>query len=160
MAEVVFVRNAEFKLATSRNLEIAVWYDAPSAAQLEVLAQTARSLRQSHPAGIALLNVVQGGGMPNFADDARAAVQQLNRDANDDLGVAHLVLVGGLVAAATRAFISTTALVSRTKMPVRTFGEPRAAALWLGALLASRDRMWSADEVMDAYGKTMGGSRS
>jgi hypothetical protein len=127
MAEVVFVRNAEFKLATSRNLEIAVWYDAPTAAQLGVLAHTARSLRQSHPAGIALLNVVQGGGMPNFADDARAAVQQLNRDASDDLGVAHLVLVG----AATRAFISTTALVSRTKMPVRTFGEPRSAALWL-----------------------------
>jgi hypothetical protein len=119
------------------------------------MANTARSLRRAFPKGIALLNVVQGGGVPNFADDMREAVMDLNRGSDDDLGVAHVVLVGGLVGAATRAFISTTTLVSRPKMPTRTFGELDPAAAWLTPLLEARDPTWSAAEVLDAYAKTV-----
>jgi len=148
MAAVAVIERSEFRLATCRNLEVAIWYDPPTTAHIRVMANTARSLRRAFPKGIALLNVVQGGGVPNFADDMREAVMDLNRGSDDDLGVAHVVLVGGLVGAATT-------LVSRPKMPTRTFGELDPAAAWLTPLLEARDPTWSAAEVLDAYAKTV-----
>lgn len=141
-------QDATFRIGVARNLMINAWADAPSLEQLRAFGRSARALSREHAGRTALLNVVLGG-TPRFPEAVRDEAVKLTRDSGlGRLGVAHLILVGGLAGAATRAFLSTVVLLGRPRVPNKVFGDSRASAEWLAGVLTTGGAAWTADEIL------------
>jgi hypothetical protein len=144
------------RLVTAKNLLVAVWSDAPTLTQMQSVGRAAAALRRAHPRGAAMLNVVRGG-TPSFSNAVREEARRLTSDGHFTLGVAHVVLLGGLVGATVRAFLSTIVLLGRPKEPTQVFGEAGAALGWLEARLATGGEGWTRDDVQAAYDRALAG---
>ena len=139
--------DATLRLASHRNLLLAVWCDAPTLEQMRELGRASRAISRRHPAGADMLNVVLSG-KPTFSDAVRQEGIKLTSDPTlIRLGTAHLVLVTGLAGAATKAFLSTMLLVGRPAVPTKVFADPDGAAAWLAPRLSLPGAEWSAAEV-------------
>lgn len=143
-------------MVTARNLFVAVWSDAPTVKQMQAMARAAAAHRRAHPRGAALLNVVRGG-TPSFDNAVRDEARRLTSDGHFDVGVAHVVLLGGLVGAAVRAFLSTIVLLGRPKEPTQVFGDANAAIGWLASRFANGGERWTRDDVQAALDQAMAG---
>lgn len=156
MIDTAVVHSDEsLRIVTARNLFVVVWWDAPTVEQLRSLARMAEAHRRDHPRGTAMLNVIRGG-MPSFDQKMREEAQRLTRDGHFDLAVAHLVLLGGLVGAAVRAFLSTIVLLGRPKEPTQVFAEEGKALSWLAPQLARGPSLWARDDVQATFDRAMG----
>lgn len=156
MGTAVVHADESLKIVTAHNVLVVVWSDAPSLEQLRAMARAAEALRRAHPRGTALLNVIRGG-MPSFDDAVRDEARRLTRDGHFDVGVAHVVLIGGLVGAAVRAFLSTIVLLGRPKEPTQVFGEAGAALRWLAGRLAGGGVSWTPNDLAGALDHAMAG---
>jgi len=155
MLDLVVHQRSDYKLVTCQNLEIAVWQSAPRAGQLRALEATGATLRRRYEGGIGLLNVIEGGGLPDFSDEVRQQAVKLTAGTLYVVA-AHLVLVGGMVGAATRAFLSTITLLGRPRAPTRTFDDPAHALAWMTPLLRAGEPSWTVTTVTEAYEKARG----
>jgi hypothetical protein len=144
------------RLATSRNLVVAAWSDAPEVKHLRELRTAARATRRSHPKGTALVNAIVRG-TPKFTDEVRAEATELTRDDTlFALGTPHVILAPGIVGAAVRAFLGTVMIVARPGSPNKVFGDMRAALAWLETQLAAGSERWTRAELEDAAAVALG----
>ena len=152
MASIRWLARGEtFRIAACRNLQLAAWYHPPTLEQARKLTGSAEGLRGEHGSGIALLNMIPGGGLPDFSEDVRTELTRAVRSGIYDLGAAHVVLTPGLAGVAIRAFVSTILLLGKPKTPQRAFARCPEAAAWLLPLLVAADPTWRARELADAY---------
>lgn len=146
--------DAIVKIATARNLLVAVWSDAPLLGQMHAFGRAMHQAQRVNPAGVALLNVLRGG-TPRFADGVRDEARRLTAGGGCALGVAHLVVVPGLAGAASRAFLGTVNLLGRPPVPTRVFGLPAEALTWLHDRLAKSSQPWTSTELEDLYAEVV-----
>src|SRR5439155_25029688 len=113
------------------NLLVIAWNDAPKVEHIQQFSRIALRIGKSYPRSTGLLNLVLSG-TPSFDDAMRRETKRVASDpAVCPLGAADVVLVGGLVGAAVRAFLNTTKLLARPPRPTRAFSDLDAAAPWL-----------------------------
>ncbi len=134
-------------VAESENLLLAVWWDAPTATQMDVVARAARAMERRATAGSAFAQFVITG-TPRFSSDVRRKAQEMSGK-HSDLGVAHVIEVGGLAGAAARAFLSALILIARDDTPVRVFSVPEEGAQWLASWLGGATAGWSAERILE-----------
>jgi len=145
------------RLAACEGLLFAVWSDAPDLTQMRMLGGALRTQSRTYPRAGALMNVVVRG-TPNFSEPVRHEALRLARDPSlNGLGTAHVILLGGLPGVATRAFLSTVALVSSAAAPVKVFGDATAAAEWLSHRLSTTDLPLSRDEILSLHDQAIEG---
>src|SRR5262245_23266795 len=119
------------RIAHFRNIQINVWTDAPDVHQMRAFSRHAQSFCLAKGKGTALLNGVIRG-TPRFSEGVREeVVKSMKLRGVFKLGAAHLITVGGLGGAATRAFLSTAILLGRPKTPSRVFSTPPEACDWV-----------------------------
>jgi hypothetical protein len=135
------------RIATSRNLLVAEWTDAPTGDQMRVLEREGRKLGRLHRQ-TALINLMVRG-TPSFSNEVRQEVVRLSRDgALMTLARAHVVLAEGMVGAAVRAFISTTLFLARVPIPTKVLGSLETAAAWLVEPLSRGTERWTEGDVL------------
>jgi hypothetical protein len=139
--------DAILSIATSRNVQVNVWTDAPTVEQIRAFSRTGAALARRHPRGTGLLNVMLRG-TPRFSEQVRDETVKLMKQADFRLGTAHLVLMGGLTGTAVRAFMSTVMLLARSPTPNKVFGDPGTATAWLAPLLAQGAEPWSSAQLV------------
>ncbi|MFK7984779.1 MAG: hypothetical protein AB8I08_02035 [Sandaracinaceae bacterium] len=138
--------DASLVLGQSGPLMIAVWWDAPSAAQMDVIGRaSARILREwGSQRGFAQFVLA---GTPRFSAEVRKkANEQTKLYAGQ--ATAHVVEVGGLTGSATRAFLSALILLTQRDKPIKVFSAPADAALWLAEKLGGAPQRWSARRIL------------
>ncbi|MCH9688500.1 MAG: hypothetical protein K0V04_44125 [Deltaproteobacteria bacterium] len=143
--EIVY-EDPRLQMATHRNVSIAVWHDAPQIDQMRAFVAHFEAEQRRHPEGIAALSIVLGG-TPVFSSEVRAAVNDLNRAGLVQHGIAHVILVGGLVGATVRAFLSTALLLGRGQQPAKVFDSVRTGSAWLVETMAAQDIAWDVDAL-------------
>jgi len=132
------------------NLTIAVWWDAPTVAQMRALDEVDLAMRARTTGRTGFMNVIMDG-FPRFDADVRAeAARQVAFDEGRSGVAAHVVLTRGIVGAAARAFLSGVFLAARPGYPNRVFGDARQAAAWLAPILdRCGDYRWTPEGVAD-----------
>ena len=135
-------------LGNVRSLGLVAWREAPLAGHIRHWHELGSTIARSHPGTGACLDVVVGG-TPSFADDMRKEAVSLASDPQIfELGIAHAIVVPGLVGTAVRAFVSTVILVSRAPAPVKVFSDLPGAVRWLAPRLAPHG--WTEAELTEA----------
>jgi hypothetical protein len=139
--------DATMRQAYCGNVQIAVWYDAPTLEQMLTYGRCAQGLYTRWHGMSALVNVVVAG-TPRFSSDVREVAIEYTREGAHKVGAAHVILIGGLLGSSARAFLSTMILVGRPPNPTRVFGNLDDAARWLAKNLneLSPER-WDAAEL-------------
>ena len=143
------VREGTLRILSRRNVAVAAWRDAPTVSQFRLFEREGRTLERRYPKRTALFNVVLSG-TPNFSAEVRAETARVS--AIDDifsLATVHVVLVGGLVGSAVRAFLATSMLVSKPPNPTKVFGELEPAAAWVLERLAPSGEKWTLEELCE-----------
>jgi hypothetical protein len=144
----VLHEDATLRIETRDDLMVVVWRDAPTGPQMLAFENAAREHARSWPKGTACANVVVSG-TPRFTDEVRTSAARMSRDRTLlSLGVAHVVLVGGLRGTAARAFLGGIVLIAGLSRRAQVFGEIDPSAAWLADKL-SRGAAggWTAAEV-------------
>jgi hypothetical protein len=99
-------------------------------------------------------------GTPRFATEVRDAAAGIAKSKMFRLGTANVVEVGGLRGSATRAFLSTISLLSRSSYPYKVYAKPEDAATWLAELLDGEDPdAWSVERVLSIREAALAGRR-
>lgn len=134
-------------LGLSGPLMIAVWWDAPSAIQMDILQRaSARIVREwGDHRGFAQFVMA---GTPRFSSEVRRKAAEQTR-AYAAQATAHVVEVGGLTGSATRAFLSALILLTQRDKPIKVFSAPEDAARWLAEKLGGDRQRWSATRILD-----------
>ncbi|MEM7153819.1 MAG: hypothetical protein AAF799_13305 [Myxococcota bacterium] len=130
--------DARVRLASYRNVVLAVWWDAPRVLQMQHYRKVLMLLRERHPEGIGGINTVVGG-TPTFPADVRAESAKLTEDALLDFGLAHIMLMRGLAGTAVRAFLATMLLLGRSKQLTKVFDKEDLGVDWVAEQMASKD---------------------
>lgn len=141
--------DARVRITKHRNLFFVVWHDAPDVTQMQVLSKVFAAGQSEHPEGVGCISAVMGG-TPTFSTEVRAEVAALNKAAPLRFGMAHVILVGGLVGATVRAFLSTTLLLSRGQQVAKVFGTLDEGADWLVERMAGHGIAWTAPQIVSA----------
>ncbi|MFK7984780.1 MAG: hypothetical protein AB8I08_02040 [Sandaracinaceae bacterium] len=128
------------------NLLLAVWWDAPSSTQMDVVARAAAGVDRRYRGGSAFAQFVITG-TPRFSSDVRRKAQEMSGKYSD-LGVAHIIEVGGLAGSAARAFLSALILIARDETPVRVFSNAQEGAAWLTHQLGGEREGWSVARIL------------
>jgi hypothetical protein len=135
MAESICVHydNGDFRVGFAGSLVIGVW---PGAALPEHLDHFRKAeLRALEHAGALHLVIglkLRGGSID---PEIRARGEALQREFKDKLIGQAMILAGsGLVAATMRAFASGLNILSRAKVPTKSFGFPGDAVKWLASI--------------------------
>ncbi len=140
-----------FVLANAGSLMVAVWFDAPRPEQIHVVARESKPIDARNARRTALAQFIVAG-TPRFSSETRDAVTELYRAKIFRLGTAHIIEVGGLKGAATRAFLNTVTLLGRGADRVKVFSDPAEGSTWMaGRLNYDRERTgveWTGDAVM------------
>jgi hypothetical protein len=141
-------------IRTERNLVLLEWHEAPTMKQLRAYEEALRAVARAHGASQSgTLHVVRGG-MPKFDDAVRAWVTKaFTDDTYPHRAIAFAIVAGGLTGAATRAFLSTIRLLTRTRDRVEIFGDLAVAARWVEGRLASTKGPFQAAEILDLFGE-------
>jgi hypothetical protein len=147
-AEIVY-EDAILRIAQHRNLVIIAWDNAPTLEHLATCERAARASNRLNPDGIGLMCLMLDRGIPRFTDDVREEVARFNRSPSlFPLGVANVMLMGGIAGIAVRAFVNTAALLGRPAVPTKAFSDLTEATDWLAPRLrtASAPR-WNPSNV-------------
>jgi hypothetical protein len=140
--------DADVQISAHRNLLIVAFSDAPAAEHLRECGRIARVLTRKYPGGIGLLDLVLSG-TPRFSNEMRDEAVKLSRDpALFRQGVADVVLIPGLIGVATRSFLSTVSLLSRSPNPRSAFGTLEAADAWLVPRLSDAGERWTKGDLV------------
>jgi hypothetical protein len=135
------------RIVTERNVGVISWREAPNMLQLRAHDRIGKQLARAYKGGTLLVSLVRGG-TPNFTPEVRDETNRiLGQRPFYDLGVARVLLVGGLGGVAARAFLSTALLVSRSPRPTRVFSNVADAAGWCCEMLASGTEKWTRSEI-------------
>lgn len=141
--------DASVSMLFAENLAVVAWRAAPQAEHMRRWHRFALEHgRGPHAPGACVDIIVRG--TPSFSDEMR---RETNRFASDTKvfprGMAHVVLVDGLIGSAVRAFIGTIMLVARPVAPAKVFGDLDAASRWVLPLLGSErgGARWTAPEI-------------
>jgi hypothetical protein len=146
LVDIVY-SDATCRVGTSRNLFVYAWYDAPTLSQLQECGRLSRAMHRRHPQGTALLDLMVAG-TPRFSEEIRAETTRLTAEPTTaTLGVADVILLGGLAGVAVRTFINTVNLLGRTTRPHKVFSEVAPAAAWLGPKLSAGPERWTSADV-------------
>lgn len=140
-----------FVLANAGALMVSVWWDAPRPDQIHVVARKGRPVDEANDRRTGLAQFIVAG-TPRFSSETRDAVTELYRAKIFRLGTAHIIEVGGLKGAATRAFLNTVTLLGRGADRVKVFSDPGEGAEWMAGRLnytsESTGVIWGGDDVM------------
>ncbi len=155
MATIAF-ENPTARIASDRNVAVAVWRDAPRAPlELREMERVGKRIAAQH-GGSALFNVIVGG-TPSFSEEVRNEVTRITADETIfSLASAHVLLVDGLVGSAVRAFLSTALLLSRTKTPNKVFAGVEPATKWVRERLAGGSIAWTEAELAALVREALG----
>ncbi|MEM1415478.1 MAG: hypothetical protein AAGH15_11280 [Myxococcota bacterium] len=135
------------RVVHARNVQVAVWRDAPTVERLDAMCRATGALNERVPGQSALLNLISGG-RPSFPSELRQAAVERSASAVHPQGVAHVILLPGLIGADVRAFLGTIIALSRPPDPTRVFGALGDAVGWMaGQLTASMAPTWTASEL-------------
>jgi hypothetical protein len=137
--------NERLRVGSAKNVVISAWFDSPQIEDLRRLDAYTKVVRQSYPRGIGLLNLIVSG-TPRFSKEIREEVARQTAE-DSDLGVAHVILLGGIVGATVRTFLTTAMLIGRPATPTKVFADVPAAASWLAQVLERGDVGWTVDEL-------------
>lgn len=140
-------RDPTLVLVCSGHLLVAVWWNAPTAAQMDVIADASKKL-EAELAGPAAYAQFVITGTPKFTSEVRQKAEALTRD-HYGLGIAHVIEVGGLVGAATRAFLSALLLVAQNDKPIRVFPRGQDGASWIADKLGGEAQGWTPERVLE-----------
>ncbi len=140
--------DATCRIVVDRNVGVISWREAPNLIQLRAHDRIGKQLARSYKAGTLLVSLVHSG-TPNFTPEVTDETKRiLAQRPFYDLGVARVLLVGGLGGVAARAFLSTALLVSRSPRPTRVFGTVPDAVEWCCAMLRNGDVKWAPNELV------------
>jgi len=144
------------RVGVAENLTIAVWYDAPTLPQMEVVHRIDTEKRRVVEGGLGFVNVIVSG-VPRFTKDVREEVARQVALADDrDRALAHLILVEGLAGTATRAFLNTASLLARSRHPTKVFSEIEPTARFLTEHLDGEGgTRWSVEEMLGVFDAVM-----
>lgn len=142
------------RIATSKNLVIARWMDAPTVTQIQAVGRVGRARRAKYQDGIALANLIVTG-KPNFTQEVRDEIGRLFQANHFTLGACHVVLVPGLAGVATRAFLATVTLIARAKNPSRVVSTLDVAADWVVDRANVGAERWTRHEVLALFDEAM-----
>jgi hypothetical protein len=152
--EVIF-ENDTARIAVSRNVVVAAWADAPrTTKELREFERAGRRVSQSFEKRAVFANVIYSG-TPMFSQEVRDEVTRMTRTPMFHLGTAQIILVQGLAGVAVRAFLSTSFLLSRTKIPNKVFGDLGFGVDWLHGRLCDGPIDWKRDDVYDFIKRTI-----
>lgn len=129
--------DARVRLASHRNVILAVWWDAPRIEQMQQFREVLMLLRERHPEGIGGISTVVGG-TPSFPADVRTESAKLTSEALLDFGLAHIMLMGGLAGTAVRAFLATMLLLGRSKQLTKVFDKEDLGVDWVAEQMAAK----------------------
>lgn len=134
-------------IAVERELIVTRWTGPPTARQLEALA----SVHERCGREVAILDVVVDvRGRPSVDAAVRAQlVRLIGAHGARTVGVAHVVMLDGLVGTAVRSFFGAIEMVSGTRTPTSTFDDVDGAAPWLAGKLGAPS--WTREDVMRAW---------
>ncbi|MFO0589400.1 MAG: hypothetical protein U0441_17815 [Polyangiaceae bacterium] len=150
------------RIAYFQNVQINVWSDAPDVHQMRAFGRYATSFAGQRGKKTALLNGVIRG-TPRFSDGVRdEVVKAMKLRGVFTLGAAHLITVGGFAGTATRAFLSTAILLSRSKNPTKVYGDPDEACEWITSIAAAHadppaPEPWGKADLLAAYEEAITG---
>ncbi len=149
MTSSITFENATVRMAVSRNVVVAVWFDAPRAAtELREFERAGKKTSAQYGKDTALFNVIVSG-KPSFSQEVRDEVTRItSNDTLFALASAHVLLVEGLVASAVRAFLSTALLLSRTSTPNKVFADVPSAAHWVNEKIVAGPEQWTEPELV------------
>lgn len=137
----------------SRNIHVAVWFDAPTIDQMHAYGRCARRVYARYRGQSAFFNLVVDG-RPTFSNEVRKAAADYTGKGLHQIGAAHVVLVPGFLGVSTRAFFSTMLLLGRPPNPTKVFADIESAALWQAANLAVfPDEEWNPGDIVDVCRK-------
>lgn len=135
----------QFAIAARRNLTLALWRDAPQAGWFRAIREKSWPYAGRWPDGAGWINLIVSG-TPSFSEEMRREAAEVSkRDDLYTLGTANIVALDGLRGSATRAFLGTIFLLSRSKTPTKVFATPEDAASWLAPRLGPP---WTSDEIL------------
>ncbi len=129
------------------NVQVAVWREAPTVARMQAVWAATRTLNAVHPERTGFLNLI-AAGRPQFSAEVREETAAQSRRGLHRRGVAHVILVPGLLGVSVRAFLSTAILLGRPVNPTRVFGAVDEAAGWLAPqLVGTTEPPWTAEAI-------------
>jgi hypothetical protein len=154
MAHVEIVHSDPIlRMGVSGNLIVTAWCDAPRVSQVRAMSRALLGVSNRYKQAFGMLNTIVSG-TPRFSDDVRQELVKIMRDERlQGRGAAHVIVLGGLAGAASRAFLSTVFLLGRSSSPNRVFSEPREGAAWLVDRLAGTPHPLVEGEILAAYGE-------
>ncbi len=146
--EVAF-ENETARIATSRNIVVAAWAEAPrTTVELREFEKIGKRVSQQFEKRAIFANVIIGG-TPSFSQEVRDEVTRMTRTPMFHFGTAQIILVQGLAGVAVRAFLSTSFLLARTKIPNKVFGDLNFGVDWMHGRLCEGPIEWKRDEIYD-----------
>lgn len=139
------------RVGACRNLLIPTWYGSPEGTHIRAFGRAILSVSNRYAGDVGVFDMI-ASGTPRFTDLVRDELVKLLRDPRTQgRGSAHVVLLSGLSGVATRSFLSTALLLSRSSVPTKVFGETRAAAAWLAPILSKGKEAWTAEQILAAH---------
>lgn len=146
---MIAFENATARIAISRNVVTAIWFDAPRVkTELREMERAGKRVQAQYKQGSALFNVIVSG-TPSFSQEVRDEVTRITADDTlFNLASAHVLLVDGLVGSAVRAFLSTALLLSRTKTPNKVFANVKTSAGWVCERLTAGSESWKVEDLV------------
>lgn len=149
MTEEVLFENATARIAAARNVVVAAWADAPrTTVELREFEKAGKRVSTQFEKRAVFANVILSG-TPSFSQEVRDEVTRLTRTPMFHLGTAQIILVQGLAGVAVRAFLATSFILSRTKIPNKVFGDLDFGVDWLHGRLCEGPVEWKRDAVYD-----------
>lgn len=131
VAARVIEQNEAVVVALWSNVFLTLWRGAATVSQLRRIGAHHRAIDQSFPEGFCALAVMSGSAL-SMPPAVRAEAESLSKNPGRNLkAIAQVITGAGFAAAATRAMASGLALVRKSKVPSRFFGDIPSAARFL-----------------------------
>jgi hypothetical protein len=128
-----------------RNLRVCVWRDTPTMKQMRAVADGAYEMRKRFQPS-AFVNLIVDG-TPKFDNEVRAEAARQSREMPGGICAAHCILLDGLRASATRAFMSGVVLLARPRVPTKVFADLEECIRWMTPMLVGSAARWTEGEV-------------
>ncbi len=154
-ADEVMFQNETARIAASRNVVVVAWADAPrTVVELREFEKAGKRVSAAFDKKAIFANVIISG-TPSFSQEVRDEVTRMTRTPMFHLGTAQIILVQGLAGVAVRAFLSTSFLLSRTKIPNKVFGDLDFGVDWLHGRLCEGPADWKRDDLLAFVKRTI-----
>jgi hypothetical protein len=135
------------------HLVLVIWRGVCDTAAVQRLERAGLDAQRRHPAGIALMGVVESTGVPPSAEMRKASTASNDRLARHGLvGVAGVLTQTGFAGSVVRGVITGMTLLSRSDYPFKVFEDHTHAAAWLSQRLATKGERMGALEAAQVIG--------